>query len=188
MLKPFALLGLVGTLLLSLSACPDSQNTDPQSSASAGSTSATTQAAASNIPEIAGAFANDQISCCWDILSQQAQSQGFDYAATVQKASQGDKSAVNKLLEFSSQLGLDASYGHGAVLDELLVRLGDKTMAETISNLDLTKKHRLFDESLQVTLKNSFEGGFMFHKDLRIQALSFTDFPQTAQALDYKIQ
>ena len=180
---------LVGLLLLS--ACPakeGKQKTSETTPEPEHVEMKQTETKASNLPKLEKGFTQEGIACCWTELVDFAKTQNIDYKETIQEAVKGKDQALADLLNLSGKVGIDLSYGHGAILDEILVRVGDSHFADVLKSLPLQEKHAYFEENLQVTLRNLIEGGFMFHKDLRIQALSLSQFPQTSLVLAYKVQ
>lgn len=110
----------------------------------------------------------------------------LNYADLAGKAYQGDKAALQSLLEVSADMDLPSSYVHGTLLVKILKQVKDEAFAEAVGTLDskLNAPHAIFQESLRDSLRNMLEGGFQFQAGQE----SLTDFPATSKILAYQVK
>lgn len=181
-----------------LTACPSDSNGDNPSgtpSAQTASAEATPLTLGTQPAPAAGlkpltAFPKEHLSCCWDEL-QKADAQ---YAKLALDAANDKSEALEKLLTLSSQLPLTTSYAHGAVLAEILHRIGDARFAWVLQKLDvageLKKAHPDPNnkETLRDTLRVLLEGGFSLNQAPEVHKGRLVGFPETSKSLQYQVE
>lgn len=183
-----------------LSACPGENNSNGNASSSP-SQQASGSAAQSDAPAAdpgaqpapaAGlkpltAFPKEHLTCCWDDLVK-ADAQ---YATLALNAANDKSEDLEKLLPLSLKLTLTPSYSHGAVLAEVLNRIGDARFAWVLKKLDFEGKLKTAhpDPERQETLRDSLrvllEGGFSLNTSSEVHQHHLKDFPETAKVLMY---
>jgi hypothetical protein len=169
-IQPLLLRSLLGAgLFLCLSACPSSPEPLPPGPS------------LSPVSE----FPQQHISCCW----QDLQKTDSSYAQLAKDALNGNLEATASLLLLSRKFELAQSYAHGAVLAEVMSRLGDDYFAKVLSYLEqkgeLKNQNAKLHEPLAETLRNLLEGGFSLNRDSKIQQLHLAAFPESAKLLAY---
>lgn len=134
------------------------------------------------------AFPKEHLSCCWQDLVKVEP----NYPTLALDALNGNLEALASLLKLSSKLELATSYAHGAVLVEILPRIGDSYFTTVLTYLnkkgDLKEKSPLLEETLFDTLRNLLEGGFALNKDPKIHQQNLSAYTQTAEFLEYQIK
>lgn len=157
---------------LALSACPQAEAPPPP-----------------DIPlEKQSSFPKQHVSCCWKDLSVA----DAKYESLVLDAFNGNSLALSHLLKLSDKLDLTVSYAHGAVLADILNRVGDAHFASVLAYVNqkdaFKSQNAKLEETLADTLRNILEGGFPLNLEPALHRKSLADFPQTAQKLNYKVE
>lgn len=175
-MKKHTISSMLLALCLLLSACPQQ-----------GGTVSETPPTGAPLTQLS-AFPSEHLACCWSEL-QKADSA---YAATALGALNGDLAALEKLLGLSKTLELTPGYAHGAVMAEILQRIGDERFAWVLARIEraggLKEKQALFDETISQTLRNQLEGGFALNAEPAVHSSNLAAYPKTAKALNYVVE
>ncbi|HEY9839223.1 MAG: hypothetical protein ACAI44_15795 [Candidatus Sericytochromatia bacterium] len=133
-------------------------------------------------------FPSQHLQCCWQALEKVEPS----YPQLALAALNGQPEALEKLLLLAKKLELTAGYTHGAVLAEVLTRVGDARFAFVLQKLDsqgaLKDTHSLFPETLKENLRNLLEGGFSLNLDPAVHMQKMGAFSTSAKLLDYVVE
>lgn len=170
-----------------LSACPGENNSNGNASGSPSQQALGSQPAPAAGLKPLTAFPKEHLTCCWDDLVK-ADAQ---YATLALNAANDKSEDLATLLQLSHKLALTPSYSHGAVLAEVLNRIGDARFAWVLNKLDSDGKLKIVhpDRERQETLRDSLrvllEGGFSLNTSSEVHQHHLKDFPETAKVLMY---